>query len=77
MNEITKKKRGRPSGYKASKGMEHAMPRVMLTIDQLTTYKAAAENRGLMFSQWVRSALDNAVLASDVKPEHPIDFDNQ
>ena len=40
--------------------MNVSMPRVALTPDQLTRYKAAAAKVGQSFSAWVRNALDKA-----------------
>lgn len=60
MNEIIKKKRGRPQGYKVDNPMDKAMPKVMLTSEQLEAYKTASEGEGKTFSAWVRGALDKA-----------------
>lgn len=54
------KKRGRPVGYRAENPMDKALPKVMVTKDQLKAYKAASEREGKTFSAWVRSVLDGA-----------------
>lgn len=60
MNEKTKKKRGRPAGYKVENPQNKTIPKVRVTETQLTAYKAASERSGKTFSAWVRDVLDKA-----------------
>jgi len=59
MTDTTKKKRGRPVGYRSKNPANQTLP-VKVTEDQLETYKSAAERSGKTFSAWVRDVLDKA-----------------
>ena len=72
MNTLTKKKRGRPVGYRVDEPRNKSL-NTKVTETQLTNYKTASEQSGKTFSAWVRDSLDKAVLDADVNPEHPID----
>lgn len=59
MNEVKKKKMGRPVGTFSS-NPANKMLSVKVTQTQLDTYKVASERDGKTFSAWVRDVLDGA-----------------
>ena len=61
MIEKSTKKRGRPVGSTADKTADKQMPRIRVTEDQLTSYKAASKREGKSFSAWVRDCLGKAI----------------
>ena len=55
--EPPKRKRGRPTGYRVEEPRNKSL-NTKITEMQLSTYKTAAEAKGVTFSAWVRGALD-------------------
>jgi len=59
MNEIVKKKRGRPFGTKADKTASKLL-QFRVQPEQHESYRLAAERQGVALSAWVRGVLDKA-----------------
>ncbi|MEE8059445.1 MAG: hypothetical protein V3T17_16655 [Pseudomonadales bacterium] len=59
MNNESKKKRGRPAGYRSDNPSSERLPTVRVTPEQLESYKNTAKSLNKTFSGWVKDTLDN------------------
>lgn len=60
MNDETKKKPGRPAGYRAKNPASERLPSIRVTPEQLDSYKAKADTEEKSLSGWIKTTLDKA-----------------
>lgn len=62
MDQETKRKRGRPEGYRAENPLNERLA-VNITSEQLKRYKQIANKEKKSLSKWVRDCLDRCAMS--------------